>query len=210
MTPALDVACQLSTPPPYDSPIEDIFAFHYVKHASQSVALMSQHRVETLCGAFILDFVMKDQNGYTVGVECDGKEFHNESRDEWRDAMILGENHVDVIYRVRGRDINFYIEDVLYLLSELEPSVFSERANANLKVFASPEVKMYAKNHDQDHYQFKYSNGSDIGSFKLELRRRIIPGGRRRFWQAAYKYAVSVGGGRLDDVIAQYRQKSDP
>lgn len=49
--------------------------------------------------------------GYRIGIECDGKKFHNASRDEWRDAMILGGEHLDVIYRLRGSDINFYIED---------------------------------------------------------------------------------------------------
>jgi hypothetical protein len=193
--------------PPYDSPIEDSFALHYVKYASPSIELLSQSQVTTLCGLFILDFVIQYQSGYRVAIECDGKEYHDESRDEWRDAMILGEHHVDAIYRIRGSDIHYYIEDVLYLLAELEPGAFSERAVSNLKVLASPEIQRYSKSHEQDHYQFQYRNGSDTGSFNLEVRRRIVPQGTRRFWQAAYRYAVSVGGGQLDEVIGQYRSK---
>lgn len=192
--------------PPYDSPIEDLLALYYVRYASDAVDLISQVEVKTLCGVFIVDFVIRDRSGNRVGIECDGKEFHDESRDEWRDAMILGEGHLDVIYRLRGSDLNYYVEDVLYLLAELEPGLFGPRAIANLKALASPEVQGVHKSHDRDNYFFQYRNGEDVGSFRLETRRRIVPAGQRRFWQAAYRYTLSVGGGKLDEVIASYRK----
>jgi hypothetical protein len=195
--------------PPCDSPIKDIFALHYVKYASDTVDLLPQVEAKTLCGTFVVDFVIRNHDGYRVGIECDGKGFHNESRDEWRDAMILGEGHLDVIYRIRGSDLNYYVEDVLYLLAELEPRVFEQRAIANLKVLASPEVQGAAKGRNQDLYYFHYRNGDDTGAFRLELRRRVVPENQRRFWQAAYNHAVSIGGGRLDDVIANYRKSGD-
>jgi hypothetical protein len=191
--------------PPYDSPIEDMFVRQYEKYAAPSAELVPQQEVKTICGNFILDFRIQDEAGYRVGIECDGKKFHEESRDEWRDAMILGDDQVDVIYRLRGSDIKFYIEDVLYLLSVLEPQLFKERAAANLEVLASPEVKQLRKDLGRDHYFFEYRNGDDKGFFRLEARRRIVPAGQRRFWQAAYRYAQKNGGGRLNDVIASYR-----
>ncbi|PTB99795.1 hypothetical protein C9993_01405 [Marinobacter sp. Z-F4-2] len=193
--------------PPYDSPIEDLFVRHYEKYAAASVELVAQKEVDTICGRFILDFLVQDETGYRVGIECDGKEFHEESRDEWRDAMILGDGHVDAMYRLRGSDINFYIEDILFLLAELEPIIFRDRAHANLEVLASPEIKGLKKDHGRDHYFFKYRNGDDKGFFRLEARRRTVPASERRFWQSAYRYAQEVGGGKLDDVIYSYRNR---
>ena len=42
--------------------------------------LVPQKDVKTICGNFILDFRIQDETGYRVGIECDGKEFHEESR----------------------------------------------------------------------------------------------------------------------------------
>jgi len=193
--------------PPYDSPIEDSFALCYVKYAAPDIDFIPQFKVNTLCGTFIVDFALIGQSGYRIGVECDGKDFHEESRDEWRDAMILGENHIDAIYRVRGCDIQHHIEDVLFLLAELEPNLFDARAVLNLSVLASPEVKELPRAHWIDQYKFHYRNESDIGFFKLEARRCVVPATQRRFWQTAYRYALSMGGGKLDDVISSYRKR---
>lgn len=77
--------------PPYDSPIEDAFAYYFVmKYAAEDVDLTTQVEASTICGKFRLDFVLCAREGFRAGVECDGKDFHNPSRDEWRDAMILG------------------------------------------------------------------------------------------------------------------------
>src|SRR6185437_14036254 len=126
--------------PPYDSPIEDQFAQHYVKYAGDDVAMSPQVKIKTICGTFIVDFVLTTPAGCRVGIECDGKEYHDASRDEWRDAMVLGDHHLDAMYRIRGSDITYHLDDVLYLLSVLEPNLFAPRATGNLKVLASQEI----------------------------------------------------------------------
>ncbi|OAZ99910.1 hypothetical protein ADS46_12535 [Halomonas sp. G11] len=68
---------------------------------------------------------------------------------------------MDAIYRLRGSDINFYIEDVMFLLAKLEPTIFGDRASANLEVLASTEIKRLNKDHSRDHYSFKYQNGDE-------------------------------------------------
>ena len=191
--------------PPYDSPIEDKFAYHYIKYASDDVDMVAQFEALTLCGRFIIDFVLLASNGKRIGIECDGREFHDESRDEWRDAMIIGEGHVDVIYRLRGCDITYCIEDILYLMAILEPCLFSTRAIENLKVLASAEIQEISKDHCNDFYYFKHNNEVDAGFFKVEVRRRIVPNGQRRFWQSAYRFAKLLGGGNLDEIIEKYR-----
>lgn len=126
--------------PPYDSPIEDTFAKFTEKYFSPEVILNTQVEVTTICGLFRLDFVAIDSNGKQTGFECDGKEFHEESRDEWRDAMILGSSNIDEIYRIGGKEITYRIEDVFWAISNWSPWLFNDRQKYNLSRMASEEV----------------------------------------------------------------------
>lgn len=195
--------------PPYDSPIEDEFARRYVKYAASDAVMTPQVAIKTICGAFVMDFFLSTASGYRVGIECDGKEYHEASRDEWRDAMILGSHGLDAIYRIRGSDIVHNLDDVLYLLSTLESPFFDPRATSNLEVLARQEARDLDKDLDSDSYRIVYKSEDMevMGSLHVEARRHRIPLGQRRFWQAAYQHAQSAGGGRLDDVIAAYRSQ---
>ncbi len=196
--------------PPYESPIEDLFAYNVVKYLAEGIELIPQVPVQTICGRFVLDFVLRLPGVGKIGIECDGRDFHDESRDEWRDAMILGAGSVDAIYRLRGCDIHHHIEDLLFLLSRLEPWVMPEWRIKYLEVLATPEVKSrLVQGLSDDIYHVRYqTTDQERGSLRMEVRRSSVPPGQRRFWQTAYNYAQSVGGGGLDDVIASYRQGS--
>jgi hypothetical protein len=191
--------------PPYDSPIEDEFALHFSRYAAETTSMEPQFQVNTICGLFILDFLITTPNGHRIGIECDGKEFHNESRDEWRDGMILGGAHADTIYRLRGADIHHRIEDVLMVLCTLEPGLFNSRARARLRTLASDEALQMSANTEQDVYSALIASEGNMGTLRIEARRRIIPLGQRRFWMTAYKFAVAHNGGNLDDLMATYR-----
>src|SRR5688572_5827088 len=106
---------------PFDSPLEADFAWHVAKYVSNEVHLDRQVAVETICGRFVLDFVATNPAGARVAFECDGKEFHHAGRDEWRDAMILGADGVDSILRLRGSDLTYHINDVLYITAVWHP-----------------------------------------------------------------------------------------
>lgn len=191
--------------PPYNSPIEDAFAYHFSKYANEEVRLDRQVSVQTICGLFVLDFVAQAPSIGCVAIECDGKDFHNESRDEWRNAMILGTNSVNAIYRIRGSDITYHINDILYALSRLEPGIASTRGEINLSTLASQEAKAASLTQDNELYRLNYREEGESGSLRLEVRRQRIPLGQRRFWQTAYQYALSVGGGNLDEIISNFR-----
>ena len=196
--------------PPYDSPIEDMFACHLSKFIAKNIVAKTQVPVDTICGCFILDFVFESPRIGKIAIECDGRDFHNESRDEWRDAMILGEKVVDKIYRIRGSDIIYHIYDVLYCISSLESDFMSESGVLNLHSLATSAAKSLNFSRKCDFYSIRYPKNEDddvYSSLKLEKREVWIPKGERRFWQAAYNYAVSMGGGCLDDVIANYRRR---
>ena len=195
--------------PPYDSPIEDKFAYNFVKYAALDCSLVNQHPVETICGKFIIDFVIVSNNGKHIGVECDGKDFHDASRDEWRDAMIIGDGHLDVIYRIKGEDITYQIENVLYLMANIDQTAFSDRALINLKILTSANSTKRSENFNQNmpSVVVEIDDSNNLHCVLLDRRTKEISPGRRQFWMAAYKFASSIGGGDLDEVIMKYRNK---
>lgn len=194
--------------PPYDSPLENEFAYQIVKHLDMTVDFRKQHHIETICGLFIVDFVAVSSSGRQVGFECDGKEFHNASRDEWRDAMILGSEKLDAIYRLRGADIVHQLDNILLLLSRCESELFSERGRRNLISLAHPEVRNFEINPEETSFHVAFSDEefSAINRIHLERHHREISASRRQFWQTAYQFAANIGGGSLDAVIAEYRR----
>lgn len=114
-------------------------------------------------------------------------------------------NHVDVIYRFRGSDITYYIEDLLYILSKLEPDLFSLRGKINLSTLSTQEARALKYSTEEERHAITYRSTDNGGSLLIENWRRDVPADRRAFWQTAYRHAVAVGGGKLDDVIASYR-----
>lgn len=195
--------------PPYKSPIEDTFAKNVEKYLSQDVDLTTQVEIETICGRFRMDFIAVSPDGKTTGFECDGKTFHEEGRDEWRDAMILGTGKVDEIYRIEGKYITYQIEDVFYVISKWSPWLFDERRKYILGLIASeavtdrdvlPEESLFSI-----HYFDQVTN--ELQQLRIVKRHNNIPVGKRQFWQAAFRFAQQAGGGNLDEVMLRYRRK---
>ena len=87
--------------PPFESPIEEIFAWNMSKFLSEKIRLEKQVVIRTLWGNFRADFMITTDTEKII-FECDGKEYHNAGRDEWRDALILGSSDIDYVYRFRG------------------------------------------------------------------------------------------------------------
>jgi hypothetical protein len=195
--------------PPYDSPIEDSFAKYAEKYFNQEVSMDTQVEIITICGNYRLDFVVTGTNGKKTAIECDGKEFHNESRDEWRDAMILGSSDIDEIYRIKGKEITYRIEDVFYALSVWSPWLFDDRQKYNLQRIATEEVLKSNILPEDSIFSVNYidAESEQLNQFYLEKRHKNIPEGMRQFWQVAFNYAQKQGGGNLDEVIAQYRSR---
>lgn len=192
--------------PPYDSPIEDLFAKYFLHYAVAGIEFKPQYPIQTLCGDFIVDFLIVDSAGRRIGIECDDKEFNDLSRDEWRDGMILGDAHLDAIYRFRGQDLRYAWEDVMYFLCSLEPTVYDACAPRNLHVLSSEEVRESTQNLHREFYSFRYRDNVIPVDFSAVARRRDLPLEQRNFWQTAFYFAASIGGGSLDEVIQRFRK----
>ncbi len=193
--------------PPYDSPIENDFAYNIVKYLDEGVTFKKQVSVDTVCGRFRLDF-MAHRSRRCIGFECDGKEFHHNEvfvspRDRWRDALILETGVIEVIYRFPGKDLVYNINDCLFILASCQPQLFSERGIENLRVLASDDVKKQLsqmQQHDNSeliscwYKEFRYQHGVRIyrhhcnNSFLLERS----------------NFAKKYGRGDLDHIMRQF------
>lgn len=189
--------------PPYDSPIEELFAYNIVKHLNISANLIKQYEVATICGVYRLDFIIEHENE-RIGFECDGREYHNWQRDKWRDAMILGTKAVDYIYRLRGTDLYRHVDDCLFLISQEHPYLFSERGLINLNTLASSEIKdqlwrnttslLSAVYKDED----GFLNERDL--VMIDIRSNLY----RDTWYKYFTWAQEKGGGKLEDLMESY------
>lgn len=192
--------------PPYGSKIEYLFAELLVKHLRDEVDFSAQKECVTLCGKFILDFLATTPEGNKIAFECDGKEYHDPHRDEWRDAMIIGSGYADEIYRIRGSDINYHLYEILYAISIFSPNIFTERAKYILSKEANEYVVKNPPGLHETSYQasFYREDERELSQLYIERRHIYIPEGQRQFWQSAYSHALNVGGGKLDDVMRSF------
>jgi len=203
--------------PPYDSPLEDVFAYHFDKYREPGADLYPQVQVNTICGPYWLDFAIK-KGDVVIGIECDGKEYHDGWRDLWRDAMILGTGRVGAIYRFRGRDLNYHVNDCLYLLSQAEPKLFSPRGQTNLRQLSSAEA--LGATHKINYVSedgillFYHKADEDTGaeletSILIERRQKELPKGKRPYWVEFFGYAKRSRTKNLNQIILRYKEERD-
>lgn len=196
--------------PPYDSPIEDLFAFSAVKYLHEDCQFDKQVEVPTICGTYRLDFLVT-RGGRKMAVECDGKDFHDRYRDEWRDALIFDAGGADVIYRLRGCDLTYHTEDLLYLMARWDSQFFSDRAKLNLNKLAADEVKPHGDDDFPDGVTCDYRRPADRRrDYGISVDRyvRLAPQGKRVFWPFYPKRVreyLAAGYTSLDDMIQHHK-----
>ena len=195
----------------FESVLEREFAHSMLKFLRSDALLKSQVEVKTLCGVFRLDFVVTCPPDYRIAFECDGKEFHDESRDEFRDAIIIGDVFVDSIYRLRGSDITYHIEDLIYIISLWNPELFSTRSHIVLGQLKSSEVTKVEKSIDLTatlaHIRYLVDSTGDKMPHGLWVERqyRSKTNSFIKTWRSGqYEFAQKQGGGKLEELYAAY------
>ena len=214
--PPIGCTVRLHIDPQFDSPIEEVFAYHFDKYKNEEAVLHQQVQVNTICGPYWLDFVATI-NDKIVGIECDGKDYHDTNRDFWRDSMILGTGAVDSIYRFSGRDLNYHVNDCLFLLSEVEPEIFSKRGIINLSHLSSAEAREADDNEKyltEDglaiFYRKEIEEESRVFDTFIYVKRRNkkVSGKKDPDWVKYYNFAKEHGGGNLNEIIESYDSSS--
>ena len=135
---------------PFDSPAEERFLHHLAKVLAPDAGYDDHVPVNTLCGPFVIDYLVKVSDR-RVAFEVDGREFHDANRDAWRDAAILASGSVDAMIHIRAADLYRYPYDVLYLISRVEPKLFSERGRSLMDRLAHRGAKRAVASPDDEH-----------------------------------------------------------
>ncbi len=161
--------------PPYDSPIQRDLAWVLSKYVAPEVRFVKEHEVATSISRFRIDLVLEHPGKRSVGIECDGREFHDSLADLFRDALILGSSQISTIYRFPGSLLFARPEDALYLLSIWEPELFNDRIAAQRDRLGSDEVRIAASSAswDPDYpYLFEwYRRAEGGGRVEIEATR---------------------------------------
>ena len=190
--------------PPYDSPIEDIFAYTLLKYLDSATVLEKQVEVPTPVGHYRLDFVLKC-DALSIGLECDGEDYHDAFLDEWRDAMILGTNIVKDIIRFPGKAIHSRLSICLYRLADTYPIFFSKRGLANIQLLARAEAEAIddAYGHPLGAIDFSNDTGKDtmLKMIRVEIRSQYIES-----LMAYRKYAIDSGLSSIEAVVTKFKQ----
>ncbi|MFN3595851.1 MAG: hypothetical protein ACK41D_01100 [Rubricoccaceae bacterium] len=132
--------------PPYAGTLHDEFAWHLVKYLREDAVLHAEVPVEAPGARFELDFVVEvpreDGTLRRVAFEIGGGRDARDARRHFaRDASVMDVGGADVLYRLRGSDLFHRVEDVLFLASQWDAGLFSERGRINLRTLASPEAR---------------------------------------------------------------------
>jgi hypothetical protein len=189
--------------PPYDSPIEDTFAYYAAKFLAPAVEVIPQVELPTPHGTFRVDFLTTTER--KVAFECDGAEFHDAFRDEFRDALLLGYGCVDVIYHLPGAVITYYPHDALRLISLWDPVLFRPREQGIVTQLCTPAVKDIVLDRRDERVLVPVAQEErPAPPFLLSIVRRVrtVPQGRRAHWPFLFKYANERPGLGLDQLVA--------
>ncbi len=210
--------------PDLESPIEKLFASKIEPLLLHDIELQHQVNIKTLCGTFRLDFMIVINQSQVIAIECDGENYHDSWRDQWRDTLILATKKINQIYRIRGTDIYKHRYDYLYSLFRFHPEIFTAEsasiiehgANMRLPDLALlPEVphcesidysKVYYSS-DEDEYDRVVSESYD--SYQLVVRHGVNKYGIEPFGKELYQYAKENSHLPLDEIIEKYDRLMD-
>lgn len=210
--------------PPYGSPIEDYFAWDFVKCASSEVVATPQAVVPTAFGEYRLDFLY-ELGEKRIAVECDGKEYHNHYRDMLRDAAILATTEITRIYRFAGKDLHANCHNCLKVISLFDGDVFSERGLGIIDRHASPAFRKEAVviddfwSGDGDSFcvwgegvelrgSYIHEDGDEATFRSSFIVRTAAPLGQLHpYWKDAYKFMEKNKGHSVAKIAELYEKQ---
>lgn len=182
----------------YESPIEEYLLDKLRSHLAPGASLDLQVPFETFVQGFRVDALLK-YGCESVAIECDGREFHDPYRDEWRDALLLGHRHVTSVVRFGGANIMDVPLVCLLSLSLWFPDAFTERGRI---VFAGAGTQMYSLGGDESRVFGRYHVG---GNTFREFKASRTGTGGREMWRTYWSFAYSCGKASLDEIIKKWR-----
>jgi very-short-patch-repair endonuclease len=186
-----------------ESPIEKIFARECSKYLDSGVSFDCQVEVQTRHERFRIDFVLEG----VIAVECDGRDFHNSFRDEFRDAILLGEEHFLTIYHFRGCDLTYYPEDCIWLISLENPGLFTERGRHQLNCLHELEIVPYLTHGEIITLRDPTNDFRRVRVFRRDIEHKLCPNPNWPYWRELHEFASQHPRVCLDRLIALWERR---
>jgi hypothetical protein len=190
--------------PPYYSQSELIFDETCFKHLHSKVTAEKQKEIITQYGTFYLDFLLTFEDE-RIAVECSGNDSSEQFRDEFRDAIILGEGYCETIYHFRDNDLKYYSEDCIWLMSLLDPKLFSRRGHIHLDILHHLDFKI--DNRSENILQVVNDGRKDdegypyhFWAFRRSVHLLTLPNPLKYHWKSLYQFACENQGLDLNEL----------
>lgn len=182
---------------------------NFEKYLEPSVCIFDDLAAKTPFGVFDLDLIIA-HDGTRIGIVLLDRE-RKKSDYEWEAAAILGHTGISIIYHLRTIDLQKYIEDCLYLISQADPFIFSERGKVNLCKLVSDEARQrdIGRLIEYELLMVNYYNEvvEDEPPF-IAIERRFQGGHRRAFWRFIVELMNENPGLSLGEVKAKFRARA--
>lgn len=179
------------------------------KYLEPGAQVFDDLAAKTPFGVFGLDLLIA-HDGTRIGIVLLDRE-RAKSDYEWEAAAILGYTGISTIYHLRTSDLKNYMEDCLYLISQADPFLFSERGKVNLSKLVSDEAQQrdIGRLIEHDNITVTYYNEivEDEPPF-IAIERRFQGGHPRAFWRFIVELMNENPGLSLGEVKAKFRARA--
>jgi very-short-patch-repair endonuclease len=184
-----------------ESPIEERLLNHLPKFLKTATKIILQYPINTISGNFRADIVLK-YNSRTIVLECDGKEHHTKEKnvwyDEWRDTLILIQKKADVIYRIRGTDINNHIYKVISILYACEEDLF----DSSMADIIKEDVGDWGLSEKIVKYNY-LDNKNQTRNAWITVKRKDLKKDFNRFWFSYVLYSLLYKDKNIYQLITE-------
>lgn len=188
-----------------ESPIEEILLNHIVKFLHEKTEIFVQYPISTISGNFRSDIALQNEDKLII-IECDGEEHHTKEKDEWydewRDTLILIQKNAQVIYRVKGTDIQNNLYRVFAIIYSLDEDLFNEEYSKRLEKI-DVEGSWYKKH---VYYDYQNDDGRIIPS-RIEVKRKELEKDFDSFWYKYVLYSLLHSNKNIYDLIEEMSSK---
>jgi hypothetical protein len=191
-----------------ESPLEFRLYNHFDKYLNEDYKIEPQGLLEIFDHKYRIDFVITNGK-YSIGIECDGQEFHDGEeaswKDEWKDAMYLLHDEVTAVYRFVYDDIFNNLDCILLYLMNEEPKVFNQQNRSALKancrfIDKAGEVKVYHNYHKRLFRSHEFINviRRKVGKFNADI-----------VWTKMLFLRYLHPTYEVSDLIVEFKKESD-
>lgn len=188
-----------------ESPIEEILLNHIVKFLHEKTEIILQYPIFTISGNFRADLALKKEDKLII-IECDGEEHHTEEKDvwydEWRDTLILIQKKAQVLYRVKGTDIQNNLYKVFAIIYFFDGDLFNQEYSRRLEKL-NIDSNWYKKYY---YYDYEGEDGIKIPS-RVEVKRKELEKDFDNFWFKHVLYSLLYPNKNVYDLIREISSK---